>query len=235
MTYLKESPESIEEMFSNIAQNYDRANAALSLNLSPLWNNKLISELLKRQRVSTLLDLCAGTGAIAHTFLKKNPSASALLVDLSAPMLAQAKEKLIPFKADFIVGDACTTQLKNQVADAITVAYGVRNIANTSKFFDECFRLLKAEGTLAILELTRPENPVLRFFHQHYLEKLVPLIGRRIAGNGPAYQYLCDSIKDFSSPKKLSLQLNSAGFGKVEILPLFGGVATILLAQRKKH
>lgn len=223
--YNKNDPASIQEMFATIAKDYDRANLTLSLGLCKQWNKALVK---KVQGANFLLDLCAGTGEIAAHFLKKNPTKEALLVDFSAEMLEIASKRGLKT----LQADACDIPLDEASFDAITCAYGVRNIINPTLCFKEAYRLLQMGGVFCILELTRPKNPLLHLSHHLYLSTIVPLLGKLVARNKKAYNYLQGSIKAFSSPDELKNLLEKVGFHSLEIEPLTGGVATIITAKK---
>lgn len=226
--YNNTQPETIQKMFATIAKRYDRTNALLSFGLYTIWNRALVKAIGAR---FSLLDLCAGTGDIAFAFLKKNPNASALLLDFCPEMLDVAKHKGERLKHRFqtIVADAQEIPL-TQEFDAITVAYGIRNVKNPANTFAGAFRLLKKGGVFGILELTRPTNPLLHFGHTLYLKTTLPLLGKWTGKNKEAYSYLSKSIASFSSPNELKEKLLKTGFYKVDRINLMGGSATILLA-----
>lgn len=231
--YKKEAPESIQEMFATIATNYDAANQKMSFGLNTLWNKKLI-EIASQNRPQKLLDLCAGTGAIALPFLEKNPNSTAILLDFCKEMLDVAKmngKNLLP-RFETLVADAQNIPLPDASVDAITVAYGIRNIKEPQKCFKEAYRLLKTGGIFAILELTRPENPLLRLPHTFYLKGLLPLIGKKIAQNKQAYSYLAKSITEFATPSQIKQDLIQTQFTDTKIIPLWGGIATIISAKK---
>jgi demethylmenaquinone methyltransferase/2-methoxy-6-polyprenyl-1,4-benzoquinol methylase len=231
--YKKEEPQSIKEMFGTIAADYDRANFVMSFGLYNLWNKALVSQISKA-RPGHLIDLCSGTGDIAFRFLKANPHAKATLLDFCPEMLEVAHTKGNAFAERFntIVADAQSLPVESNSVDAITIAYGIRNVHNPLLCFSESFRSLRRNGTFAILELTRPTSPFLHLPHQIYLTSLLPLLGKLAARNKQAYQYLSRSITTFSSPAHLEELLKKVGFAKVVRKPLNGGVATILLAHK---
>jgi demethylmenaquinone methyltransferase/2-methoxy-6-polyprenyl-1,4-benzoquinol methylase len=230
-TYNNQEPTTIQELFGRIASQYDRANSVLSFGLCHLWNQSLVKSV---GSAPLLLDLCAGTGEIAFRFLQQNPNAKAILLDFSPEMLAIASKKGEKIQARFetLTADATAIPLPNSHVDAITVAYGIRNVQNPLICFKEAHRVLKQRGRFAILELTRPRNPFLHLSHQLYLSTLLPVLGKAIARNKQAYSYLASSIACFSSPPLLKEGLTKAGFASVKIRPLFGGIATLLIAEK---
>lgn len=228
--YKRAEPESIKEMFGTIATDYDRANQVLSFGLAKRWNEALVKELTG----SHLLDLCAGTGEIAFSFLNKNRGAQATLLDFCPEMLEVARQKgaSLTDRFETVIADAEALPLENGSVDAISVAYGIRNVNNTFVCLSECFRVLKPQGILGILELTRPSSPFLHLPHQLYLSTILPLLGKYVARNKKAYEYLSKSISSFSSPALLEELLKKVGFQSVVKKPLMGGVATLLVARK---
>lgn len=234
--YNKNNPQSIQKMFGSIARQYDRTNALLSLQMHRYWNYQLIKTIIKKPHSMTYLDLCCGTGEIALKYLEKKSSCQAYLLDFCPEMLACAKDrlkKLSPLHSiSYLEADAQEIPLPSNSIDNATMAYGIRNIPNPQRCFHEIYRVLKEEGTIGILELTQPQNRLLRLGHHLYLTTLVPRLGKILTANHEAYQYLCNSIKTFSHPLELEKLLKNAGFKKTFVKPLMGGVATILIAQK---
>jgi demethylmenaquinone methyltransferase / 2-methoxy-6-polyprenyl-1,4-benzoquinol methylase len=237
-TYNKHDPKSIQKMFGSIAKQYDRTNAILSLQMHRYWNRQLILMTLSKKAPKTYLDLCCGTGEISLNYLKNcSTPCEAYLLDFCPEMLIYAQEranKLHPRgnKISYLQADAQEIPLLNESIDCATMAYGIRNIADPQKCFREVFRVLRSEGKIGILELTQPQNPLLKIGHSLYLNTVVPLMGKMITSNREAYQYLCNSIKAFVRPLELEKMLKEAGFKKTQIKPIQGGIATILLAEK---
>lgn len=229
--YLKSSPESIQAMFASIAENYDRANTTFSLGLHKKWNRKLIKTVGK---ANLLLDLCAGTGEIAFGFLEKNPASQAILLDFCPEMLEIAKKKGKKFEGHYttIEGDAQKLPFENAYVDAVTISYGIRNVQEPQKCFQEVARVLKPGGCFAILELTRPSSSFLYFSHKLYLRFFLPLLGKLAAKNIEAYRYLSQSIENFASPDEIDKWLFEAGLNPIKKISLMGGLSTILVAEK---
>lgn len=236
--YKKENPESIQSMFGTIAKQYDRTNSILTFRMHHRWNKKLINKVMGGKNPKTILDLCAGTGEIAFNYLKtaKTPCETFLL-DFCPEMLecARSKEKKLNLSGHsfyYIEADAQDIPLPGKSVDCITLAYGIRNVKNPSECAKESFRVLKPGGTFGILELTQPENTLLRWGHTAYMKTVLPLIGKLVTSNKQAYQYLCGSIKSFIPPQDLEQILKDAGFTHTERTPLFGGIATIITGTK---
>jgi len=236
--YNKNDPQSIQRMFGSIAKQYDRTNAILSFQMHKLWNKQLVSTTLS-SKPQSYLDLCCGTGEISLNYLKRcSHACEAYLLDFCPEMLFFAKEREKSMeinkhhKITYLQADAQLIPLTHASIDCATIAYGIRNVPNPSKCFDEVYRVLRAGGKIGILELTQPKNPLLNLGHSLYLRTLLPLLGKLVTSNHAAYQYLCNSIKNFSQPEELEKTLQSAGFKNTKVIPLTGGIATIILAEK---
>lgn len=223
----------IQEMFGTIAPAYDATNTILSLGWHKRWNHSLVSS-LSPYRPRTLLDLCAGTGEIAFSFLKQSTTSNAILLDFCPEMLAVADEKGKSFNTRFqtIVGDAQELTLPAESVDAVTIAYGIRNIENPLQAAREIKRVLRPNGVLAILELTRPTNRFLHLMHRFYLTLMVPILGKLSTKNKEAYKYLAKSILSFLSPEELIASLESVGFTLEKKKSLMGGIAHIIVVKK---
>lgn len=237
ISYNKNDPDTIRKMFNSIARQYDRTNGVLSFQMHKRWNRTLIEHAIIPVKPQRLLDLCCGTGAIAFAYLKQQPQPTkAFLLDFSEGMLAYAQEQskgLERHDLSFLQADAQLIPLPDSSVDCATIAYGIRNIKHPQQCLNEVYRVLQEGGTFGILELTQPQNPLMRLGHKFYLKTILPIIGKMLTSNREAYQYLCNSIHSFIPPRELEYLLHTAGFASIKLIPLFGGIATILIA--KKH
>jgi demethylmenaquinone methyltransferase/2-methoxy-6-polyprenyl-1,4-benzoquinol methylase len=237
--YNKNDPESIQAMFSSIAAHYDKANAVLSFQMHRNWNRELVRRAVSPYSPTQLLDLCCGTGEIAYTYLKEaNHPCHAHLLDFCKEMLDCAKQKAQQghfnpiHQLSYIQGDAQAIPLGNQSVGCVTIAYGIRNVEDPIQCASEVFRVLTPGGVFGILELTQPNNRLLRLGHRLYLKGFLPFLGRCLSANQAAYQYLSQSIDTFIQPHVLEQQLRQIGFIETECIPLSGGIATILFAKK---
>lgn len=237
-TYQKQQPESIQKMFGSIAKQYDRTNAILSFNLHRYWNRELVKTIRQESPCRRYLDLCCGTGEIAYTFLKKaNNPTEAFLLDFCQEMLDCAKSKryskdVSSHQIQFIQGDAQAIPLPSESIDAVTIAYGIRNVQEPQKCVSDVYRVLRPGGKFAILELTQPSQPVMKLGHKIYLRTLLPVIGKFAAANQQAYEYLSNSIQEFIPSETLEGMLHHSGFTETKRRPLTGGIATIVSGSK---
>lgn len=230
---LNSSSNQIQQMFSSIASNYEKTNFWLSLGLCQHWNRQLVKKIYRKKN---LLDLCAGTGAVGLSFLKNNPDACATLVDFCPEMVEIAKNKTtIPNnRLSIYQADCQELDFLNSSYDAISIAYGIRNLTNISRCFSHCKRLLQPGGNLYILELTRPSAWIVRFMHKIYLKFFVPFIGKICTKEPTAYRYLSSTVKEFTPPSEIKKQLEEHNF-TVTVQPLNFGIATLFCATKMNN
>ncbi|MDB6081721.1 MAG: menG [Chlamydiia bacterium] len=240
--YNKEQPETIRTLFNSIAPRYDLANSILSFHLHVLWNKKVAQGLLA-QKPQKILDLCCGTGEIAFRSMKlalkqKSSLPDIYLVDFSEKMLEVAHQQALQFpahaqaKMHFFEEDAMKLPFENTLFDAVSCAYGIRNVQNPQKCLQEIYRTLKPQGSCLILELTRPKQPLLNRMHKMYLSTLLPILGKWMTKDKEAYDYLQRSIHSFVCPDTLATSAKEIGFSHIEIKPLLGGIATLLTLRK---
>jgi demethylmenaquinone methyltransferase / 2-methoxy-6-polyprenyl-1,4-benzoquinol methylase len=233
-TYSQQKPESIQALFNTIAKRYDRANSLMSFHLHALWNRTLAAIVLRDSPIA-IIDLCSGTGEIAFRMVH---SAPVQLVDFSEKMLDVAKSyaKTLPEelqnKLQFLQANVEELPLKDASFSHATIAYGIRNVQNHKKCLQEMYRVLTPAGKACILELTRPKNSGLRLMHGLYMRLALPLIGRWLAKDKQAYQYLQRSIETFVSPERLTEIAKEVGFRKATIMPLTFGIATLITLEK---
>ena len=229
----KTKPETIKSMFGEIAPKYDAANAILSFGLHKFWNRRLAKS-ADKNNPEILLDLCAGTGEIAYLWLKRQKTLkTAILLDFCPEMLDIAATRAPKnHELSFIEGDAQNLPIPDNSVDAITIAYGIRNVSEPKLCFQEVFRTLKPNGSFSILELTEPNHSWLRWGHTIYLNKLLPFLGGIITRKPQAYRYLSSSIQAFVRPEVLTEHLNQIGFKNIKAEPLSGGIAHLITCNK---
>lgn len=226
------------QLFDRIADHYETTNHILSLGLYSLWNRKLCKMIIRNHPdAQNILDLCCGTGAIPKKLfmLSSHKKCSITLVDFSEKMLNHARETLTscPWPCHYLLEDVSQVPLDNESFDVITCAYGVRNITRLREALDHCYRMLKPQSYFFILELTRPKNRIVRFFHKVYLKWYIPFMGSLLTSQKDAYSYLIDSIDQFMEPGILKRSLETAGFSDVQTIPLTFGLATIIVGKKQ--
>jgi len=216
----------VREMFSGIASRYDLLNHVLSLNIDKRWRRRVrnkLSDILNDPN-SVVLDVACGTGDLAIE-LANDAKAKVIGTDFCRPMLeiAALKTDAIPF----IEGDAMNLGFASNTFDAVTIAFGLRNLSNFSEGLVELYRIIKPGGKLIVLEFSSPNVPGFRSLFNFYFTRVLPRIGGAVSGSRGAYEYLPDSVSKFPDQKKLAALMSETGFGSVEFENLTGGIAAI--------
>ncbi|HUP38670.1 MAG TPA: bifunctional demethylmenaquinone methyltransferase/2-methoxy-6-polyprenyl-1,4-benzoquinol methylase UbiE [Vicinamibacterales bacterium] len=222
----------ISGMFDAIAERYDFLNHLLSAGLDKRWRKRAVDALQLTGR-ETVLDLCTGTADLALAATTGDRRAKRVVgVDFSAAMLQIGKTKTAASTIDLVRGDATRIPLRDASVDAATIGFGIRNVERPQVACREIARVLRAGGTLVILEFSLPRTPALRNFYLWYFRNVLPRIGRLISKHPSAYNYLPASVEAFPSPEEFSQQLRDAGFGTVRAVPLTFGVVYMFVASK---
>jgi demethylmenaquinone methyltransferase/2-methoxy-6-polyprenyl-1,4-benzoquinol methylase len=217
-------------MFSGIAPRYDLLNHVLSFNIDRSWRKALLRSLAPVLAMpnARILDLCCGTGDVLID-LQSIAATPVMGADFCHPMLVSAQRKAVRkgFRARLLEADALELPLASESLDAISIAFGFRNLANYKQGLLELHRVLKPGGILAILEFSHPPGVVMKAAYGLYSRVLLPVIGSLISGSGEAYSYLPDSIRKFPRAAELSSMMQQAGFRKTTFQLLTGGIAAL--------
>lgn len=225
-----EHARAVREMFSGIAGRYDLLNHVLSVNIDKRWRKlvrKQLSDVLGRGS-ARILDVACGTGDLSVE-LKKGGDASIIGSDFCRPMLAIAARKTVDLglRIQFVEGDALELPFADQMFDAVTIAFGLRNLACFGKGIKELHRVLKPGGKIVILEFSTPIVFGFRRLFRLYFTQVLPRIGGVISGSRGAYEYLPDSVSRFPDQKSLAKMLADSGFVSVSYINLTGGIAAL--------
>jgi demethylmenaquinone methyltransferase/2-methoxy-6-polyprenyl-1,4-benzoquinol methylase len=219
-------------MFSGIAKRYDLLNHLLSGNVDKRWRRIVATRV--REKLSSnrarVLDVACGTGDLALT-LFESTGARVVGTDFCRPMLQIAANKLAR-EIPLIEGDALNLPFRDGSFEAVTIAFGLRNLASVEGGLAELRRVLKPGGWVAVLEFSRPANAMLRPVFGLYFTKVLPLMGGLISGSPRAYSYLPASVQKFPDQRQLSLLMQRAGFDRVEFENLTGGIAALHTGRR---
>ncbi|MBX3296996.1 MAG: bifunctional demethylmenaquinone methyltransferase/2-methoxy-6-polyprenyl-1,4-benzoquinol methylase UbiE [Acidobacteria bacterium] len=213
-------------MFSGIARRYDLLNHVLSGNTDKRWRRKvraLLDDTLADEN-AVVLDVACGTGDLSIE-LKTNAKARVIGSDFCHPMLAVAREKTE--RIPWIEGDALAMPFGDESFNAVTIAFGLRNLANFRDGLVELRRILKPGGRLVVLEFSSPVVPGFRQAFNFYFTRVLPRIGGIVSGDRGAYEYLPDSVSKFPDQKALAALMRDCGFDDVEYRNLTGGIAAI--------
>lgn len=229
----KEHAGRVREMFSTIASRYDLLNHLLSGNVDKRWRRIVATRV--RDKLSSgdgarVLDVACGTGDLSLTLFEIT-GAGVVGTDFCRPMLAIAAGKTSG-RIRLIEGDALDLPFRDGTFDAVTIAFGLRNLSNVESGLAELSRVVKPGGWVAVLEFSRPANAILRPLFNLYFRKLLPWMGGLISGSLSAYTYLPASVQKFPDQSQLSLLMEQAGLAQVEYENLTGGIAALHMGRR---
>ena len=224
--------EQVQAMFSAIAPRYDLNNTILSFGLHHRWKRAAIDAAALKPG-GRLLDLCAGTGDLAVLAARRLGDTGLVIAsDLNRAMLEIGRRRAqrlgLNRRVRFIQGHAESIQLADRSVDAVTVAFGIRNVDHPERAFAEIFRVLKPGGGFVCLEFSRPVSGWLRRCYDFYSNTLLPWIGTAVARDRTGvYRYLPASIREFPDQARLATMLEAAGFAPVRYTNLSGGIVAI--------
>lgn len=221
-----EHAKAVRAMFSGIAKRYDLLNHVLSMNIDKRWRRvvrRKLQPILDRPD-AIVLDVACGTGDLSIE-LQSHARAKVIGTDFCRPMLAVAAEK--DASIPFVEGDAMNLGFADNSVDAVTIAFGLRNLSNFADGLSELHRILKPSGRLAVLEFSSPVLPGFRQAFNFYFTRILPRIGGAVSGSRRAYDYLPDSVSKFPDQKRLAALMQETGFDDVEYTNLTGGIAAI--------
>lgn len=234
---LSKSPGRIAGMFDAIADRYDLLNHLLSAGIDRRWRRQAIRSLslTGRERV---LDLCTGTADLAIAARAADPPAATVVgVDFAAAMLRVGRAKIeqrgLGKTVTLVRGDAARIPLANGSVDAVTMAFGIRNVEDVEAACAEMYRVLVPGGRLAILEFAIPRTPGVRAAYLWYFNRVLPRVGRLVSRHNAAYEYLPASVSAFTSPEEFTRLLQRVGFSEVAADPLTLGIVYMFAARRK--
>lgn len=208
----------IVRLFDDIAPTYDKLNHILSLNIDKSWRSKSVKQVLKGKH-DVVLDIACGTGDFSIELAQKGVD-KVIGVDISEGMMKIGMEKVkalgLEDKISMHVDDSESLSLEDNSIDAVTVAFGVRNFEHLQIGLNEMNRVIRPGGTVNVLELSVPSNPVLLWCYKLYFMHVLPFFGGLVSGNKEAYKYLPTSVMNFPKPNVFMSMLETAGFKEVK-------------------
>ena len=221
----------VNGVFSRVARRYDLMNDLMSGGLHRLWKDELVTVLAppKGPQPFALLDVAGGTGDVASRFLKAaGPGARAIACDINEEMIQAGQERGEGGgRLTFVRGNAEALPFDSGSMDAYSIAFGMRNLTNIERALAEAYRVLKPGGRFACLEFSAVDVPILDALYDAYSFKAIPALGAIVAGDGPSYRYLVESIRRFPDQKSFARLIEGAGFERVQYRNLTGGIAAI--------
>jgi demethylmenaquinone methyltransferase/2-methoxy-6-polyprenyl-1,4-benzoquinol methylase len=229
-------PRTLRRMFGRVARRYDLLNHLLSANLDRGWRRAAALE-LPDEPLARVLDLCGGTGDQSIAVARARPAKSVLCCDFAHPMLVRAAGKFarggLRGRCLALEADALRLPFREGTFDAVTVAFGVRNLDDMDAGFREMRRVLRPGGRLVVLEFSQPTGAVVSRAYRFYLRHLLPRIGGRVSDDGDAYGYLARTIGSFPAPDRIAARMREAGFAGCGFRTRAGGVVAIHTAVRR--
>jgi demethylmenaquinone methyltransferase/2-methoxy-6-polyprenyl-1,4-benzoquinol methylase len=219
-------------MFARIAARYDLANRLLSAGIDRWWRRRLVN-LVRRHSPHDVLDLATGSGDVAFALARRlDPKTQIVGMDFCQPMLDEAEAKKnrandprfssVTFKP----GDGLNLPLADASFDAVTISFGLRNMADRHRALSEMRRVLRPGGRLWVLEFSQPYGWFKPFYY-FYLRRILPLIAGAVTGDRAAYVYLNETIEQFPGRPALAAEIQAAGFSEVMASPLTFGIVAL--------
>jgi len=220
----------VRGVFSSVATKYDIMNDVMSGGVHRVWKDAMMDWLSPRDG-QRLLDVAGGTGDIAFRFLKRAPTASAVVLDLTEDMLIEGRNRADAedraHQLDWMVGDAMALPFEANSFDVYTISFGIRNVTRINDALTEAYRVLRPGGRLMVLEFSQLPNPAMQWAYDRYSFNLIPKMGQVIAGDSESYQYLVESIRKFPNQERFATMIRDAGFSQVKYRNLTFGVAAL--------
>lgn len=219
---LDKQPHEVASMFDDVAANYDLTNDVLSLGQDRVWR-KEVAKAVRARPAERILDLAAGTATSSQPFAATG--AYVVPCDFSLGMLREGKRRhpWMPFTA----GDATRLPFADEVFDAVTISFGLRNVQDTDRALSELHRVTKPGGRVVICEFSHPTWAPFRKVYTEYLMRALPSTARAVSSNPDAYVYLAESIRAWPDQPALAERLQGAGWTRVAWRNLTGGIVAL--------
>ena len=220
----------VHGVFSRVASKYDVMNDAMSMGIHRIWKDAMMDWLAPRPG-QRLLDVAGGTGDVAFRFLKRAPGASAVVCDMTEPMLVEGRKRAeaesLAQSLDWVVGDAMALPFPDKSFDTYTISFGIRNVTRIPDALCEAFRVLRPGGRLMVLEFSQIPNDLMQKAYDLYSFNVIPVMGQIVAGDRDSYQYLVESIRKFPDQDSFAAMIRAAGFDQVKYRNLSMGIAAL--------
>jgi demethylmenaquinone methyltransferase/2-methoxy-6-polyprenyl-1,4-benzoquinol methylase len=225
--HLDRQPQEVARMFDAVADRYDRMNAVMTMGQERRWRG-VVARSLEVARGDRVLDLAAGTGASSVPI--EALGADTVACDFSQGMLEVGRRRHP--QLEFVAGDALRLPFCDESFDAVTISFGLRNVADVDATLREMARVARPGGRLVILETSAPLHQPLRAGHDLYVDRVLPRLARLVASNGEAYEYLAESVGAWPSPAELSERIAQAGWSAVTWRQMLLGAVALHRAVR---
>ncbi|HEY7808613.1 MAG TPA: class I SAM-dependent methyltransferase [Croceibacterium sp.] len=223
----EEKTRRVGEVFSGVARKYDIMNDAMSGGMHRLWKDRFVRR-VKPQPGEAILDMAGGTGDIA--FRLAECGAEVTVADINQDMLDVGIERALTRGIDGLVWSRQNAEgltFPARMFDAYTIAFGIRNVTHIDRALAEAHRVLKFGGRFFCLEFSTTEWPGFNDAYDFYSHKVVPQLGKAIAGDEDSYRYLVESIRRFPPMAEFEAMIRGAGFSRTKVEPIMGGLVAI--------
>jgi demethylmenaquinone methyltransferase/2-methoxy-6-polyprenyl-1,4-benzoquinol methylase len=236
-TTIDKSGQRVQRMFGEIAPHYDRMNHLLSLNIDRYWRWWTVKK-LRPAPGEPILDVCAGTGDLAFAFQRATGGKSPIVAaDFCREMLEIGRQKQqrygIGDELSFVEADAQHLPFEDNRFAIVSVAFGLRNVADTNCGLAEMTRVCRPGGQVAVLEFSSPRWQPLRGLYLFYFRHVLPRVGQFLARNqSSAYEYLPATVAQFPDGEELAERMRGVGLKNVKYWPLTGGIATLYVGRK---
>ena len=231
---LADKQDLVDDVFRKVARRYDLMNDLMSGGLHRAWKDALVTAIdpPRQTRAFRLLDVAGGTGDVAFRVVEAGGSATrATVLDASADMLQvgreRARERGLEDAVSFVEGNAEHLPFADLSYDAVSIAFGMRNVPRIERALGEAFRVLKPIGHFLCLEFSAVDVPGLDRLYDLYSFRIIPALGRAVVGDAEPYRYLVESIRRFPQPETLAAMLHGAGFRRVSHRRMSGGIVAL--------
>jgi demethylmenaquinone methyltransferase/2-methoxy-6-polyprenyl-1,4-benzoquinol methylase len=232
----------VDDVFYSVARRYDLMNDLMSGGLHRAWKAALVTAVNpppkgrpgrlheKGGAPFALLDLAGGTGDVAFRVADAGgPGTHVTVADINADMLEVGRERAAKsgHRVEFIEANAEALPFPDRSFDAVTIAFGIRNVPRIDVALGEIHRVLKIGGRFLCLEFSSVDVPGLDRLYDLYSFNVIPAVGRAVTGDAEAYRYLVESIRKFPRPEKFADMIRAAGFRRASFQPMTGGVVAL--------
>jgi demethylmenaquinone methyltransferase/2-methoxy-6-polyprenyl-1,4-benzoquinol methylase len=223
----------VDDVFHSVARRYDLMNDVMSFGLHRAWKEALVTALAPPRNLPfALLDVAGGTGDIAFRVIARGGAATrATVCDINPDMLEVGRERAaartLGDAVTFVEGNAEALPFADRSFDAVTIAFGIRNVPRIEQALAEAYRVLKIGGRFHCLEFSAVDVPGLDRLYDFYSFNVIPVLGRLVAGDAESYRYLVESIRRFPSPQNFAAMMRAAGFARVSFQTMSGGIVAL--------
>jgi demethylmenaquinone methyltransferase/2-methoxy-6-polyprenyl-1,4-benzoquinol methylase len=223
----EEKTRRVGEVFTSVARRYDLMNDLMSGGMHRLWKDRFVTRVKPRQG-EQILDMAGGTGDVAFRMARRG--ARVIVADINADMLEVGKQRAAQRGIEGLawqVEDAQSLTFEDRTFDAYTIAFGIRNVTDIPAALAEAYRVVERGGRFYCLEFSTSEWPGFAEAYEAYAGNVIPRIGKAVARDEASYRYLVESIRRFPRPEQFRRMIAAAGFDRVSVEPMLGGLVAI--------